>query len=129
MRRVFSFATTSDLAAFWRADRKTVRSALATCSVNASSLHVSPHYEWVDAMRKIEKVSALEAQMFLEQEPFSPALTVDNVANMLGVSTQTVRNYATAGRIHAFYLTPRAVRYRLERPGKHQSEENIGAAA
>lgn len=116
------YVTVSELARRWQVDRATVRAALQRAGILPSNIFVSPRYNWQDVVRKIEAqpVRALEK---IDRE--TRLDTADSLANRLGVTPQTVRNYSRAGRFHRIEITPRAIRYRAPFHAKNESEGKI----
>lgn len=114
-----SYTTVSEIARRWQVDRATARSALKRAGILPCDLFASPRYRWDDVLRKIEawpepKLEQIDHDARLE--------TAEALANRLGVTSQTVRNYGRTGRLHRIELTPRAVRYGVPFPAKNESE-------
>jgi excisionase family DNA binding protein len=104
------YASATDLAAHWKIDRRTVPSVLKKFEVSRSALHNSPRYKWSDILLKVDRVPA----EFLREAPekiLQPLLTTFEVADILDVSVQTVRNYIAAGRLRAVVLLARTPRF------------------
>jgi hypothetical protein len=113
------YATLSDISRRWQVDRATARTALQRAGVPPCDLFASPRYSWDEVLRKIEAwpeptIDQIDHDTRLE--------TAENLADRLGVTPQTVRNYGRAGRLHRIELTPRAVRYGAPFLAKNESE-------
>lgn len=102
------YVTISEISRRWRVDRATARAALQRAGITPSGIFASPRYNWDDVLRKIEA----RPVRALEQIDRDTALeTAETLADRLGVTPQTIRNYGRAGRLHRIEITPRAVRY------------------
>lgn len=113
------YATISDISRRWQVDRATARIALQRAGVPPCDLFASPRYSWDEVLRKIEAWP----EPTLEQIDRDARLeTAEALADRLGVTPQTVRNYGRAGRLHRIELTPRAVRYGAPSLAKNGSE-------
>lgn len=113
------YATISDISRRWQVDRATARTALQRAGVPPCDLFASPRYSWDEVLRKIEAwpeptLERIDRDARLE--------TAEALADRLGVTPQTVRNYGRAGRLHRIELTPRAVRYGAPFLAKNESE-------
>lgn len=119
-RRSLDYVTISDIARRWRVDRATARSALQRAGIPPCDIFASPRYSWNEVLRKVE---AWPTPALDQIDRDSRLETAEALADRLGVTTQTVRNYGRAGRLHRIELTPRAVRYGAPFPAKNESEE------
>lgn len=113
------YATISEISRRWQVDRATARTALQRAGVPPCDLFASPRYSWDEVLRKIEAwpdptLELIDRDARLE--------TAEALADRLGVTPQTVRNYGRAGRLHRIELTPRAVRYGAPFLAKNESE-------
>lgn len=114
-----TYTTISEIARRWRVDRATARIALADAEIATSVFHTSPRYRVDEILRKIEKLpDDIHHEVNLE----APLLRADELADHLGVTPQTVRNYGQAGRLHVVRLTTHTVRYMLPLMRKCKSE-------
>lgn len=114
------YVTISEISRRWRVDRATARAALQRAGITPSGIFASPRYNWDDVLRKIEA----RPVRALEQIDRDTALeTAETLADRLGVTPQTIRNYGRAGRLHRIEITPRAVRYGAPFRAKNESEE------
>ena len=104
------YASTSDLAEHWKIDRRTVPSVLKKFEVSRSALHISPRYKWSEILLKVDRVP-VESLMEAPDKILQPLLTTFEVADILDVSVQTVRNYMAAGRLSAIALLDRTPRF------------------
>lgn len=118
-------ATLSQVARRWKVDRATARSAIARAGIPASDLYMSPRYSWAELLRKIEGWPAdvsdqVDIEGYLEK--------ADELADRLGVTSQTIRNYGRSGLLHRVDISSRAIRYRSPFLTKNGSEEkNAGS--
>ncbi len=113
------YATISEISRRWQVDRATARTALHRAGVPPCDIFASPRYSWDEVLRKIEAWP----EPTLEQIDRDARLeTAEALADRLGVTPQTVRNYGRAGRLHRIELTPRAVRYSAPFLAKNESE-------
>jgi len=113
------YATISDISRRWQVDRATARAAVQRAGIPPYDLFASPRYSWDEILRKIEAwpeptLERIDRDVRLE--------TAEALADRLGVTPQTVRNYGRAGRLHRIELTPRAVRYGAPLLAKNESE-------
>jgi len=113
------YATISDISRRWQVDRATARAAVQRAGIPPCDLFASPRYSWDEILRKIEAwpeptLERIDRDVRLE--------TAEALADRLGVTPQTVRNYGRAGRLHRIELTPRAVRYGAPLLAKNESE-------
>lgn len=116
---MMGYATISEISRRWQVDRATARTALQRAGVPPCDLFASPRYSWDEVLRKIEAWP----EPTLEQIDRDARLeTAEALADRLGVTPQTVRNYGRAGRLHRIELTPRAVRYGAPFLAKNESE-------
>lgn len=102
------YATLTDLATRWRVDRSTAKAAVEAAGLEPCPIFPNPRYAWPEVLLNLEgwpaeAVGAIE----LDEQLF----TADMLAERFGITSQTVRNYGRAGRLHAVRLTPRAIRY------------------
>lgn len=116
---MMGYATISEISRRWQVDRATARTALQRAGVPPCDLFASPRYSWDEVLRKIEAwpkptLERIDRDVRLE--------TAEALADRLGVTPQTVRNYGRAGRLHRIELTPRAVRYGAPLLAKNESE-------
>jgi len=114
-----TYTTISKISRRWRVDRATARIALADAEIAASAFHTSPRYHVDEILRKIEN---LPDDLYQEVDFEAPLLRADELADHLGVTPQTVRNYGQAGRFHVVRLTKHTVRYMLPPMRKCKSE-------
>lgn len=114
-----TYTTISKVARRWRVDRATARIALVDAEIAASVFHTSPRYHVDEILRKIEN---LPDDLYQEVDFEAPLLRADELADHLGVTPQTVRNYGQAGRFHVVRLTKHTVRYMLPLMRKCKSE-------
>jgi hypothetical protein len=113
------YATLSEISRRWQVDRATARAAIQRAGVPSCNLFASPRYSWDEVLRKIEAwpeptLERIDRDVRLE--------TAEALADRLGVTPQTVRNYGRAGRLHRIELTPRAIRYGAPLLAKNESE-------
>lgn len=113
------YATISEIARRWRVDRATARAALQRAGIQPSNIFVAPRYSWDEVLRKIEKWPTPKLEKIDRDARLE---TSEALADRLGVTPQTVRNYGWAGRLHRIELTPRAVRYAAPFLAKNGSE-------
>jgi len=113
------YATISEISRRWQVDRATARSALQRGGVPPCDLFASPRYSWDEVLRKIEAWPELTLEQI---DRCSPLETAETLADHLGVTPQTIRNYGRSGRLHRIELTPRAVRYGTPFLAKNESE-------
>ncbi|MDZ4312093.1 MAG: hypothetical protein U1A24_16215 [Cypionkella sp.] len=114
-----TYATISELARRWQVDRATARIALVKADIAPSIFHTSPHYSFGEILRKIENVpDEMHSGMHLSDRLFC----ANQLADHLGVTPQTVRNYGRAGRLHIVKITERTVRYMFPPMRKCKSE-------
>ncbi|MDE4146439.1 hypothetical protein PXK17_17995 [Phaeobacter gallaeciensis] len=114
-----TYTTISQIARRWRVDRATARIALADAEIPTSDFHTSPRYHVGEILRKIEN---LPDDLHHEIDLKTPLLRADELADHLGVTPQTVRNYGQAGRLHVVKLTKHTARYMLPPMRKCKSE-------
>lgn len=115
-----TYTTVSQMARRWQVDRATARIALTDAKIAASVFHTSPRYRVDEILRKIENLpDDLHHKIDIE----TPLLCAGELADHLGVTPQTVRNYARAGRLHVVRLTGHTIRYMLPTMRKCESEE------
>ncbi len=105
-----TYTTISKIARRWRVDRATARIALTDAGIVTSVFHTSPRYHVDEILRKIEN---LPDDLHHEVDLEVPLLRADELADHLGVTPQTVRNYGQAGRLHVVRLTKHTIRYML----------------
>jgi hypothetical protein len=115
-----SYATISEMSRRWQVDRATARTALQRGGVNSCDLFASPRYNWDEILRKIE---TWPATMLDQVDRDGQLETAEALADRLGVTTQTIRNYGRAGRLHRIEITPRVIRYLPPHIAKTESEE------
>jgi Mn-dependent DtxR family transcriptional regulator len=116
---MMGYATISEISRRWKVDRATARAALQRAGVPPCDFFASPRYSWDEVLRKIEAWP----EPTLEQIDRNARLeTAEALADRLGVTPQTVRNYGRAGRLHRIELIPRAVRYGAPFLAKNESE-------
>jgi len=106
-----SYATISQISRRWCVDRATARAALQRAEVSPSDIHNSPRYRWIDILQKVESWPERSLE---DVDVNTPLETADALADYLGVTPQTIRNYGRAGRVHRIEITPRVVRYSLQ---------------
>lgn len=108
--RCIGYASTSDLVKHFQIDRRTVPLVMSRFEIKRSVLHKAPRYNWKDILIEIDRVP--EAALGNDVEHLkAPLLTVFQVADVLGVSAQTVRNYVEAGRLKKLVLLERTQRF------------------
>lgn len=104
------YTTISEISRRWGVDRATVRAALQRAAITASEFHTSPRYDWDEILHKIEAwPTASLPQLDLDAR----LQTADALADHLGVTPQTIRNYGRSGLLHRIEITPRAIRYAM----------------
>lgn len=113
------YATIAAAARRWDVDRATARTAIQSAGIQASAIHASPRYEWADLLHKIEGWP-LEITEYIDESAVLSCAT--DLADRLGVTPQTIRNYGKTGRIKAIRIASRAVRYALNSADKHTGE-------
>lgn len=113
------YATIAAAARRWGVNRATARAAIQSSGIEASALHASPRYEWSDLLHKIEGWP-LEVTEYIDESAVLSCAT--DLADRLGVTPQTIRNYGKSGRIKAIRIASRAVRYALNSAVEHQGE-------
>lgn len=107
----------------WQVDPATARTALERAEIPRSEIHAAPRYSSADILREIERwPSTLIGQVDLEAR----LEKADQLADRLGVTRQTVRNYGREGRLHRIEITPRAIRYCLPIHARNPGEAKIG---
>jgi len=113
------YATISEISRRWQVNRATARAAIQRAGIPPCDLFASPRYSWDAVLRKIEAWPAsVLGQINLDDQ----LETAETLADRLGVTPQTIRNYGRAGRLHRIELTPRAVRYGAPFAAKTGSE-------
>lgn len=117
------YVTLSEISRRWRVDRATARTALQRSGVEPCALFASPRYSWHEILRKIEAWPEPTAEQIDRDARLE---TAEALADHLGVTPQTIRNYGRAGRLHRIELTPRAVRYGAPFLAKNESEGKTG---
>ena len=115
-----TYATISEISRRWRVDRATARTALQRKGVNPCDLFASPRYNWDEVLRKIEAWPASTLGPIDRDEQLA---TAEDLADRLGVTAQTIRNYGRTGRLHRVEITPRAIRYLPPHVANIDSEE------
>ncbi|WP_152610483.1 MULTISPECIES: MerR family transcriptional regulator [unclassified Leisingera] len=118
-----SYATVSQIARRWQVDRATARAALQAASITPSGFHASPRYSWAEVLRKIEK---LPTETLTVIDPDDRLQSAGELADRLGVTPQTVRNYGRIGILHSVRISPRTIRYSSFLLRKSESEEKTG---
>lgn len=113
-------ATLSEAARRWKVDRATARAAILRAGIPASDLYTSPRYPWVEILRKIEGWPADVSDQVNIEDHLEKA---EELADRLGVTPQTIRNYGRTGRFHRVDISARAIRYRSPFLAKNESEE------
>lgn len=113
------YATISEISRRWQVDRATARAALQRAAIPPSDIFVSPRYSWTEVLRKIE---AWPEPTLAQINHDTRLETAEALADHLGVTPQTIRNYGRAGRLHRVEITPRAVRYGAPFLAKNESE-------
>ena len=103
-----TYATISDISRRWRVDRATARIALRRADVHPCEVFASPRYSWDEILRKVEAWPATTLCRINHDDYLA---TAEDLADRLGVTTQTIRNYGRTGRLHRVEITPRAIRY------------------
>lgn len=105
---MLGYATTSELARRWSVDRQTARTAIENSGIVQSDLHLSRRYAWIDILRKIEcwPLAAIE-----DVDITDVLSCAGELADMLCVSSPTIRNYGKSGRLHEVRLASRTLRY------------------
>jgi hypothetical protein len=97
-----SYATISELARRWQVDRATARAALNAAHISPSEHHASPRFAWSEVLLKIENVPT---DALVAIDPDDRLLSAVELADRLGVTPQTIRNYGKAGLLHAVKIT------------------------
>lgn len=116
-----NYVTLAELARRWRVDQATARAALLAADIPASSLHAAPRYAWTEVLRKIERIpEELHGSINIGD---ALQLTAE-VAELLDVTPQSIRNYVQAGILQAVRLGPRTIRI-LPDLRKSDSEANL----
>lgn len=107
---ISNYVSTTELADHWQVNRRTVPAILSKFDVVRSRLHRSPRYKKSDILLKIDQVPA---DMLAEdyEALWQPLMTTFEVADALGVSAQTVRNYAAVGQLLSVKLLDRTPRF------------------
>ena len=113
-------ATLSEAARRWKVDRATARAAILRAGIPASDLYTSPRYSWAELLRKIEGWPADVSDQVDIEDHLEKA---DELADRLGVTPQTIRNYGRSGLLHRVDISARAIRYRSPFLAKSGSEE------
>lgn len=113
------YTTLSEIARRWQVDRATARAALKRADIPSCDLFASPRYCWDEVLGKIE---AWPMQTLDQIDRDARLETAEALADQLGVTPQTIRNYGRAGRLHRIEITPRAIRYGSPFIGKNESE-------
>jgi hypothetical protein len=121
--KVMGHATISAISRRWQVDRATARVALQRAEIYPSEIYASARYNWSEILRKIEawpssSVEQIDVAAQLE--------TAEALAERLGVTPQTIRNYGRDGRLHRIEITPRSIRYSLYSARKNESEAKSG---
>lgn len=108
-----AFAKIGDLVKRWRVDRSSVPSIMAAHGVEKSTLHEAPRYRWSDVLAKVEGIPlhVLTDETFAKNLMSQGLLTTAQVADLLGVSSQTVRNYIACGRLEPIRLASHTPRF------------------
>ena len=113
------YATIAAAARRWDVDRATARMAIQSAGIEASALHASQRYLWSDLLHKIEGWP-LEIIEYIDESAVLSCAT--DLADRLGVTPQTIRNYGKSGRIKAIRIASRAVRYAISSAVEHMGE-------
>lgn len=113
------YVTISELSRRWQVDRATARSAIQSAGVAPCNLFASPRYSWDEVLRKIETWPTQTPDQINRDTRLE---TAEALADLLGVTPQTIRNYGRDGRFHRIEITPRAVRYGAPFLAKNESE-------
>lgn len=113
-------ATLSEAARRWKVDRATARAAILRAGIPASDLYTSPRYSWAEILRKIEGWPADVSDQVNIEDHLEKA---DELADRLGVTPQTIRNYGRSGLFYRVDISARAIRYRSPFLAKNGSEE------
>ena len=113
------YTTLSEIARRWQVDRATARAALKHADIRPCSLFASPRYRWDEVLRKIE---AWPSQTLDQIDRDGRLETAEALADHLGVTPQTIRNYGRDGRLHRIEITPRSIRYSTSPLSKNKSE-------
>ena len=113
------YATIAAAARRWDVDRATARTAIQSAGIQVSALHASPRYEWAELLHKIEGWP-LEITEYIDESAVLSCAA--DLADRLGVTPQTIRNYGKTGRIKAIRIASRAVRYALNSADEHTGE-------
>lgn len=102
-------ATLAEICRRWKVDPATARAAIKRAGINKAGVYVSPRYDWLEILQKIEKWP----DDHIDRVNLNDTLhTTEELADRLGVTTQTVRNYGRSGVLHRIDISSRAVRYR-----------------
>ncbi len=110
-------ATIAHAARRWGVDRATARAAIKKAGIQASELYASPRYAWEDVLVKVEGWPAALAHQIDVDTPLRRA---DELADLLGLTSQTIRNYGRTGRLRAIRISERAIRYCSPHPCENQ---------
>jgi hypothetical protein len=113
------YATISEISRRWKVDPATARTALKRADILPCDLFMSPRYSWDEVLRKIE---AWPAPTLARIDLASRLETADVLADQLGVTPQTIRNYGRAGLLHRIEITPRSIRYSVPFRTENESE-------
>lgn len=119
-----SYVKTKDLVDRWHVDRSSVPAILAAHGIDRSSIHRSPHYSWREVLNRVEHIplELLNDVKTLQGIIETALLTTAQMADVLCVTTQTVRNYVKTGRLHVIHLTERTPRFRPWNPYENADE-------
>lgn len=113
------YAPLSVISRRWQVDRATARTAIQRAGIPPCEIFGSPRYSWPAILEVVEGWPAsVVGQINLDDQ----LETAETLADRLGVTPQTIRNYGRAGRLHRIEITPRAIRYGLPHLAKTGSE-------
>lgn len=105
-----TFASLSDVSRRWQTDRSTTHAALAAAGVALSEFHRAPRYRWSDILALAEGWSEAAIKTI---DPMTRLFRSEEIADMLNVTPQTVRNYGKSGRLYEVRLGVKTLRYAL----------------
>ena len=120
------FVSTSDLAKRWKVDRKTARAILKCYDIHPFILHAAQRFLWTEVAQVVERLTIDEARQVSFE---TPLLTYSEVADVLCVSSQSVRNYCRTGRINCVKMSSHVHRFHKHRLFEWESDHKNGAFA
>lgn len=120
------FVSISDLAKRWKVDRKTARAILICYDIHPFTLHTAQRFLWTEVAQEVERLTIDEARHVSFE---TPLLTYSEVADVLSVSCQSVRNYCKARRISCVKMSSHVHRFHRHRLFEWESDHKNGAFA